>query len=832
MTPWRWILRQWRVRPGRAVAAVVAVAIAVAAVVATWVSADASRDGYRAVTAAVDGLPAVEVAATAGGRFDYAMLPRLADVPGVRAVVPQFFRPTILRHGETRLREGVLGVDIAALVDLGLLELSAGEACFGTREVVMDASLAAGLGVAVGDELVLLVRRGPRRVTITGLAAPASLASFSQGGGVVMDITALADLSVAAGQVDRVRLVLAPGADRAQVLAAVASRLPPEVEVRIPAGRAAMAEDVMHAADLGLDFVTALTVAMAWFIVANAMLMSVSERRRSLSLTRLLGATSRQVRRLIAGEAAVLGAIGAVVGASAGIAAAMPIARKVSAALQAGIDRVHVDPLVVVVATLLGPLVAVAAAWWPARQAGEVDLLESLAHAPPPAEPRVSWRFVGFALGLWALAAAILAAVVAEWLPPRAAVPAGILMLLAYIATTPVFLAPLVRLAAACVPDRWRIEGRLAREQILRQPVRTAMTTGVLVVAVSNGVGLGHAIRDNVDDMLGWYARSMRADWVLMHAGSSGSAVDTEAAIERLRGLDGVARVEAVAIAPGTVAGGPCVVIGRDMPDDQPLPLAPAGGDEATLRAALARGEAAAGTALARRAGVTTGAILTVDVRGRSLPVTIGGLVVDYTSGGSSIHLRRDAARRLFGIENADYLLVTAAPGRVADLAGPLGEVGREFGLVPRSFGDLRAFIDRTVGGVVGSLWAILGLGFAVGSLGVANTVAMNVAEQRRTLGLMRTLGMTTGQVTRLVCLQSLMLGAVGCVVGALGGLVTAAFIQLASQPLLGHPITATIRPTVIAANVAGALLVTALAAVIPARRAARLDLLEAIATD
>jgi ABC-type lipoprotein release transport system permease subunit len=71
-----------------------------------------------------------------------------------------------------------------------------------------------------------------------------------------------------------------------------------------------------------------------------------------------------------------------------------------------------------------------------------------------------------------------------------------------------------------------------------------------------------------------------------------------------------------------------------------------------------------------------------------------------------------------------------------------------------------------------------------------------------------------------------------GCVAGVVGGMVTAAFIQFSSQPLLGHPVAATVRPGVIAANLAAALLVTVLAAVLPARRAARLDLLEALAVD
>jgi putative ABC transport system permease protein len=83
-----------------------------------------------------------------------------------------------------------------------------------------------------------------------------------------------------------------------------------------------------------------------------------------------------------------------------------------------------------------------------------------------------------------------------------------------------------------------------------------------------------------------------------------------------------------------------------------------------------------------------------------------------------------------------------------------------------------------------------------------------------------------------MVVLESLLLGISGALIGLVGGLATALFIQLASQPLLGHPIRATLRPTVIVANVAAAVIVTALAAWIPARRAARLDLLEAVSSE
>jgi putative ABC transport system permease protein len=760
----------------------------------------------------------------------------LADIPGVRAVVPLFFRPTLLRVGEKRVREVAVGVDAAALVEAGLLSLTSGRPCEAADEVVLDAALAQGLAKQIGDEVIMFARRSIRRMTVVGIADSQSLKWFAEGGGVVVDIRPLEEMSNAFGLVDRVRVVIAPGGSRPAVLEAIAKRLPPTLAAEVPAGRAGMAEDVLHSANLGLDFVTGLTVAMAWFIVGNAMLMNVTERRRSFALLRVLGATGRQVERFVMAEAALLGAAGSVVGATAGLAAAVPISAGISRTLQAPAASLVVHPLVIPAAIALGTLVAVAAAWWPAREAADVEPLAGLAQSPPP--PRgVSGRFLAMAVIMWAVSAVVMTLVVWEWLPPRAAVPAGILMMLAFVATTPVVLPTLCAACARLIPERWRIERTLAVEQIIRQPIRTALTTGVLVVAVSNAIGLGHAIRDNVDDVRGWYTRLMRADWMLTHAGmvSGGLAVagpKIRMAEEEVRALPGVKRVEGIGVAAGRVAGGACVVVARDIPADTPLPTDPVGTTEADLRLALDRGEAAAGTLLARRSGIKPGDEVEVEVYGRTARVKIAALVVDYTSGGASLLLRRDVAARLFGMEAADIVLVTAEPGAIAPLRDPLNRIAESHGMLLRSFENVQAFINGIVGGVVNSLWAILGLGFVVGSLGVANTVTMNVLEKTRTLGLLRAVGMTSGQVTRLVVLESVLLGVSGGLIGAVGGMFTALLIQLASQPLLGHPIRASLRPSVVAVNLVAAVAVTALAAWIPARRAVRLDLLESISAE
>jgi putative ABC transport system permease protein len=444
---------------------------------------------------------------------------------------------------------------------------------------------------------------------------------------------------------------------------------------------------------------------------------------------------------------------------------------------------------------------------------------------------------VSIVLALAAAAASVQGLVIAEMLPPRAAVPGGIILLLAFVALTPLALPWIARGLAALAPRRFRIETKLALEQILRQPIRTALTSGVLVVAVTNGVGLGHAIRDNVDNVLGWYARLMQADWVLMHAGvvsAAGNSDGSEAgtAEEELAALPGVRSVQGIGVVVGRVAGTACVVVARDVPADEPLPLQAVSASEADVRAALDRGEAVAGTVLARRMGIKPGDDVAVEVFGRTTTVRIAALVVDYTSGGASLHVRRDVARRLFGLEAADMLLVKADPGQAAALRPPLEAISERRALLLRSFGDLQVFIDTVVKGVVSSLWAILGLGFVVGSLGVANTVTMNVLEKQRTLGLLRAVGMTSRQVTLVVVLESLILGIAGSLIGLFGGITTALFIQLSSQPLLGHPIEAKFRLDVIVVNLVAAVLVSLVAAWLPARRAARLDLLQAISAE
>jgi putative ABC transport system permease protein len=833
----RLLMRQWQTQPSRAVATVASVAVAVGAVVATWAAADASRSGYRRLAEMAEGTPSLIVSSADRERFDSSLVPRLADIPGVRAAVPLVFSPMLMRAGGRRVHEMAVGLDVAGLANAGLLTLATGRPCVAADEVVLDSDLAASLGLDIDDDVVVLSRRRIVRLRITGLARGETTRWFAEGAGVMLGGAAVESISMADGRIDRVRVALASDTNRSAVRATMASRLPQELIVEIPPGADSLADDVLHAANLGLDFVTGLTIAMAWFIVGNTMLMNVTERRRGLSLVRVLGGTSRQVQQLVMCEAAALGSLGAVVGATAGMLAARPLALGISRALQVPELAPPPNPMIALVAAIAAVTVTVTAAWWPARSAAHLDMLEGLAAAPPPPRRGISWRHVAVVILLAAAAEGTLGLVAMQYLPPRAAVPAGITLLLAFVALTPLVLPTIVRLLARLVPIGLRTERVLAVEQVLRHPARTALTTGVMVVAVTNGIGLGHSIRDNVDDLLGWYARNLRTDWILTRAG-----LFTPAAAEggsrllgleqEVRGLSGVATVDAVSVALGRISGSACIVVARNPSvDDATAPQGISATPE-QIRAGLEHGAALAGSMLATRLGIEAGDEVLVEVAGRSVRLRVAALVVDYTAGGSSLHVSRTTGRSLFGMEEPDIVLITADEHERQALREPLARIAAEHGMILRSSGELQEFVNTLVNGVVGSLWTILALGFVVGSMGVANTVTMNVLEQKRTLGLLRTIGMNRRQVVRLVLLQSILLGAAGGLIGVTSGLVTAAFIQLASQPLVGHPVSFRLRPDVVVVNVAAAIAVTAAAAWLPARRALRMDLLESVTAE
>ena len=407
-------------------------------------------------------------------------------------------------------------------------------------------------------------------------------------------------------------------------------------------------------------------------------------------------------------------------------------------------------------------------------------------------------------------------------------------MLVAFIMVIPAVLRPLVRASMWCLAGWASVEGKLAAEQLLRRPTRTGLTVGVVVVAVSTCVGLGNAIVNNVNDVRGWFRRTMQGDVLVTDPSSADQAVtaparsQVRAMIAKQEGVDYLVELHFV---PVRINGSPTMCVVRDFAPQAVLPWSLSSSVETKTRAALSRGDAIFSSVIAKKLGLSIGDKFQMEARGRILPGRVAAVVNDYWMGGMAVFLERTAVADLFELGPASIYIVEAKPqASVPALRTSLSELADREGLVVHSFAELRGQIDQLINGVVGALWGVLGVGVVVGGMAVANTLTMSVFEQTREIGLLRVVGMTRRQVRKMVLCESLLLGIVGVLMGMLAGETTALIIHLCNEPLLDRPIPFVFHAWLLAVGAGGGLLVAMLAAWPPGHRAARLDLLSAIA--
>jgi putative ABC transport system permease protein len=160
-----------------------------------------------------------------------------------------------------------------------------------------------------------------------------------------------------------------------------------------------------------------------------------------------------------------------------------------------------------------------------------------------------------------------------------------------------------------------------------------------------------------------------------------------------------------------------------------------------------------------------------------------------------------------------------------------LESIAGEYGLLLETSADIRARIDRMMSGVVASLWAMVVLLLLVSAVGVTNTLTINVLEQTRELGLLRIVAMTQAQVRKTVFTQAVIIGLLALIPGIIAGVSVAYLINLATMSVIGHPVVFRFHPMLLGGGLLAGFAVVAFAAMFPANRAAKLDLLEALRT-
>lgn len=225
--------QHWKQNPGRFLLTLASMAIATATVIGALLASNAVRQAYRELVQAVEPEPSLEITAQQGGRFDPTPWLESQNTPGVAQVLPLVYRSSLIRAGENRSRGILLGTTLTGESATSSLKLESGRLPH-AEECVLPVSLAKGLHVELGGEVVVLAKRGFTRLKVVGIAEEESWMLFAHDASLLMPLDTLQRAFALGNQVDRLRVLVEADVDRDSLREQIAKQIPAEWNVHLP----------------------------------------------------------------------------------------------------------------------------------------------------------------------------------------------------------------------------------------------------------------------------------------------------------------------------------------------------------------------------------------------------------------------------------------------------------------------------------------------------------------------------------------------------------------------------------------------------------------------
>lgn len=720
---------------------------------------------------------------------------------GVAVVAPTIERRTFLAAGTAGSSGGardavtVVGIDPVAYSRLHDLELVRGARLARPDEpsALITEALAAADGYVLGSELTIQAAGEATHLRVIGILAGPGPVAGAAGRTVIVPVD-VARSAFALDGVTRVDLGLAAGATVAGVTADLADRLTAEpYVVSSPADLA----DGLRASTADFQATTALIAAIVLFVgsflILNTLSMTVGERAREVGLLRAAGATRAQIVRFVLAGALAIGAAGSALGLILGVLLSSLMAGSVRTLTGFPAAVAGLDVASLALAFLVGLAITIAGAIEPAIRAARISPVEALRarlDLPAARRARLGW------LALVFIAVAALALVV--WPPAagstgadRALAVYGVL--LAATLATPFLLPPLARILGSPLAATLRLEERLARGSLARDRSRTALTLGALVMGLAMIVALGWSAQAARNAATAWLADVVPGDEVVT---SIRPIAADEGVRETLAGVAGVRSVTPIAtfdLAMRGVRFDAAAIVGADFLADGRLRFVEGDRTEA-LRAIDAGGAAILPRAAADRLGIRTGDTIGLALGGGStLDLRVAGVVERSIpgGGGEAILVGWPDASGPIGVTGADVFAIRLAEGAGGAVRAAVESTARSLALEANPLSRIQGAVTDALGRVFGLFDALALVAVLVAGLGIVNTLTIGVVERVREIGVLRAIGMTRRQASRMVVVEAAVLGLVGAVLGALVGLAAGFVLLLLSggfAPTAGLP--------------------------------------------
>jgi putative ABC transport system permease protein len=715
-----------------------------------------------------------------------------------------------------------------------------GSAPANDSEVGIDSITADEEGYEIGQKVTISGVRGAKEYTISGIGRFGSGVPLGGASFALFTLPEAQAITGKVGELDNIDVEASGGVTAEELSTRLSADLPKDVEAKTGAEDAAQ-----QSADLkdGFSFLTTfllvfagISVFVGAFLIFNTFSITVAQRTREFGMLRTLGASSRQVLATVFTEALVLGILASILGIAAGIGFVALVTGAFKAmGFELPQSGIVITPASVIVPMIVGILATLGSSIVPAFRATRVTPLEALRDDAQsdvaPSRRRVWIARALVVIGIVALAGGLFAT--SSFGSALPLLGLGLILLFVGVAMLAgTLISPLASLVGKPIERLRGVTGRLARENTLRNPSRTATTSAALMIGVALVVFaavFASSATKSVGDALD---ETFAGDLIV--ANTDGFSPISPDIARQVAGVEGVADVSPISGAPAEVElSTPKRTLLTGLDPETLTKVAKldwVDGDDATLTG-LGADEAIVESKWAEDNGVSVGDTVTLmTATGEEIPVRIEGSIRDRVQLlVSSIALPIDTLRERFDARQDFADLVGFASGADADATRDRIDKLIEDRFPQAEVRNQQEFKQQQEDGInqlLALIYVLLALSVIVSLFGVVNTLVLTIYERTREIGMLRAIGASRSQIRRMVRYESLITAMIGAIIGAVIGLLVAiAAVEALKDDglVLGIPI-AGIVIVLIVSGIAGVF-----AGIWPARRASKIEVMEAL---
>ena len=801
---------------------------------------------FDKVAAGTDAVVRTETAYTAAkgvgnsrAPIDAAVLDQVRQVDGVRVAEGSVTGYALLtdNHGKAVIPPGGLptvGATMSADEKLrGDVKVLAGEAPDGRHEVAIDATSAEENHIELGSTIKVLFRGPTEKFTVVGTVGFGDDKDLGGSTSAYFDVATAQQALGSPGAFETIDVSGEQGVSQAELADRLTAVLPDGAEAVTGAAVSKENSDAvkkeLEMVNILLSIFAGIALFVGGFIIWNTFTMIVTQRSREIALMRAVGATKRQVRQSLLLEAVLIGAGSSAIGVGLGIGVGKGLKSLMDAAgFSLPTTSLQVEPRTVIVSLLVGTLVTVVSALVPARRATKVRPVEALRQSASDAGAPTKRRALIGAATLGLGGAGVFAALYGDAGMPVFGLGLAA-ALVGVIVSLPLAVRPLAALIATPMSLRG-LPGELAKQNAMRNPRRTAATAAALMIGLTLVVSMSvfaSSLKASFGEVVG---DKTNADLFVTSASAKGPGF-SPTVLDAVDDVDGIESVAATGWGMARFAGEDTTYSAVDPATAGDLmkldvskgSLSDLGDDTVVVSKAKAESEG-------WQLGDTVNAEFVSTSTAHKLEIV--GIYASKGWVADNFVIGRDQQNDLAGPQ-----LITSALVKL-ETGGDKHEVQNAIATALADHPDAKvldqdqfeAEASGFIDGLLMFVTVMLLLAVVIALLGIVNTLALSVFERTRELGLLRAVGMTRGQVRAMVRWESVVISLIGAVTGAgLGiGIGVAMSRVLEDQGITGISIPgAQIALYVVLAAAAGVL-----AALGPAKSAAKVDVLKAVVTD